>query len=89
MNAFHFFSNHAQRRIRRSPETYCPNVWGEQEYGGAFHESTLNDHVNFNNILRRQGWIQAYIAEKFEGIYYHASEDLYELPTIHLTYRSA
>ncbi len=47
-----------------SPDDYCPNCWGRQEYGGDYYEALKDEGVNSNNLEKKKGWIQAY-ADRF------------------------
>jgi len=46
-----------------TPEGFCPNCWGRQEYGNKFYQAALNRKVDINNLEPQLGWIQGY-AEK-------------------------
>ena len=51
-----------------TPEGYCPNCWGQQEYDGKVREVLMKKHVDLNNVESELGWIEAYFIENFEGI---------------------
>lgn len=76
MGFFNVFSDYSSQRTNAGMRgrNACPNCWGEQEYQGAFWETSSNAHIDLNNILQKKGWIQAYIAKYFEGIHPHATD---------------
>lgn len=51
-----------------TPEKYCPNCWGRQEYHGGFLKVIKNEIIDLNNIDQKKGWIDAYFVRHFEGI---------------------
>jgi hypothetical protein len=51
-----------------APDNHCPNCWGRQEYEGKFLEALHQEKIDLNNLNDKQGWIQAYATEHFEGI---------------------
>lgn len=55
-------------RKQNTPEGYCPNCWGRYEYEGKIIKDLQDAHITLNNIEQKKGWIQAYTAEKLEGI---------------------
>jgi hypothetical protein len=50
------------------PEGYCPNCWGNQEYGGKFIAAVHNEKIDLNNIEQKRGWIEAYATKNLHGI---------------------
>lgn len=51
-----------------TPEAFCPNCWGHQEYEGRIKEAVRTEQIDLNNIDQKKGWIDAYATKYFEGI---------------------
>lgn len=52
----------------RSPEGFCPNCWGRQEYGGQFYEAIKVNAPNLNANDTNNGWIQDYVNKNLSEI---------------------
>ena len=76
-----------QRKSGETPEGYCPNCWGRQEYEGKFLQALQQENIDLNNIDQKAGWIQAYATKNFEGIKLRDIEDVLECPSCKITYR--
>lgn len=51
-----------------SPEGYCPNCWGRQEYQGNFYIALKAEGIDSDNIKRKKGWIVSYAEQYLSGI---------------------
>lgn len=51
-----------------SPDDYCPNCWGSQEYSGDFYEAVYKEKITLDNLSEKEGWIKAYANEHLKGI---------------------
>lgn len=58
-----------------TPEGFCPNCWGRQEYQGKFYEAIENNNIDINNISDKKGWIDAYASEFLSGIQLQPNKD--------------
>ncbi len=72
-----------------TPEEYCPNCWGRQEYEGQFLKAIEKESIDLNNVNEKKGWIQAYAVEHFEGIKGKAKNDVLECNSCKVTYQPA
>jgi len=54
--------------IINTPDDYCPNCWGRQEYGGNFYQAVRNEIIDLNNIDQKMGWVESYAKKQFQGI---------------------
>jgi len=43
-----------------TPEGFCPNCWGREEYGGKFYEAILNNRTDIDDKDSKIGWVQEY-----------------------------
>jgi len=68
------------------PDGYCPNCWGRQEYEGEFLKAIHHENIDLNNVNAKKGWIQAYAAERLEGIKLAPKGKILECQTCKLTY---
>ncbi|MFY0654793.1 MAG: hypothetical protein JXQ96_22365 [Cyclobacteriaceae bacterium] len=71
-----------------SPEGYCPNCWGRQEYGGQFFESIKTEGINTNNIEEKKGWIQAYAEKHLTGIQLNVNDAQLVCNNCHVNYEN-
>lgn len=65
MTIFESISNFLKNKSKTTteivtPEGFCPNCWGRQEYEGQFFEAMENQEVDINNINDKKGWVQDY-----------------------------
>lgn len=91
MNIVQIFSNLLRNKAdgneNATPQGFCPNCWGKQEYGGKFYEAIEKEQIDLNNVNERKGWIQAYAAEHLEGIKLQKTEKgIYECQICKSTY---
>ena len=82
-----FFSNN--KSSETTPEGYCPNCWGRQEYEGKFIDALNNEKIDLNNLNEKKGWIQDYAVRQFEGIQLKKSKDYFECPTCKLEFKDS
>jgi len=52
----------------QTPEGYCPNCWGRQEYSGTLYQVLKAENIDSNNVDQRKGWIQGYAEKHLIGI---------------------
>ena len=69
-----------------TPEEYCPNCWGRQEYAGQFLTKMKENKIDLNNIDTQMGWIEAYAIRHFEGIKPNVSEGVQSCQSCNLTH---
>ena len=60
-----------------TPERYCPNCWGRQEYGGHLFETIHKEKIDLSNLNEKKGWIQEYAAKHLSPIKLQKSGDNY------------
>ena len=70
-----------------TPEGYCPNCWGREEYGGQFFEASKNINVDVNSKDAKIGWVQEYANKHLSGIELQAEGDNFVCNKCKLTYR--
>ena len=51
-----------------SPEGFCPNCWGREEYGGQFFEAVRVNVPDINVKDANVGWIQDYVNKNLTEI---------------------
>jgi hypothetical protein len=71
-----------------TPEGFCPPCWGRQEYGGEFYDAVFKENINLNNISSKEGWINAYVKQNFEGIRLTETNGAKECPSCALAYKA-
>ena len=65
-----------------------PNGWGRQNYHQKNQTVEYNEQLDLNNIKEKKGWIQAYVAEKLNGIQKHSTKKQLFYPYHSITYKS-
>ena len=64
MNVIKSLTNLLQKRKAftpdNTPDGFCPNCWGREEYGGKFYEAIKNENVDIKTLSSNKGWIQRY-----------------------------
>lgn len=58
-----------------TPEGFCPNCWGKQEYGGNFYDAVKNYKADIKTRDPKVGWIQDYVNENLSGIQLQKKDD--------------
>ena len=70
-----------------TPEGFCPNCWGRQEYGGQFLEAVKNHGLNVNDKNPDVGWVQDYVNKHLSGIALKQEDDKLVCQKCKVTYR--
>jgi hypothetical protein len=70
-----------------TPEGYCPNCWGREEYGGRFYDAVKNNGVDINSNDASIGWVQEYADKHLNGIELHPDGENFVCKKCKLTYR--
>ncbi|GAA0743279.1 hypothetical protein [Gaetbulibacter jejuensis] len=65
-NILSFLNKTPQEKIGKTPEGFCPNCWGRQEYGGNFFKALKAEKLE--NLERKKGWITAYVERNLKHI---------------------
>lgn len=84
-NIWEYIKNGKKKDL--APKGYCPNCWGNQEYGGQFFEAVRNHGIDINTDNPDIGWIQDYAEKHLAGIKLEDHGDEYVCPTCKITYR--
>jgi len=70
-----------------SPDNFCPNCWGKQEYGGQFYEAVKNENVNIDNVSDKKGWVLDYADKYLSDIQLQKQDDQLICSVCKLNYR--
>ena len=70
-----------------TPEGFCPNCWGRQEYGNQFYDAAINHKVNVFDSDAKVGWIQDYVNKNLSPIELKKSEEGLVCANCKITYR--
>lgn len=91
MELFKVFKNLLGKKDtpNETPEGYCPQCWGRQEYGGKFYDAVYKEQINLNNIDSKKGWINAYVTKNLEGIKLKDAEGVRECSSCNITYKQS
>lgn len=83
-----FFKKPAPVTKEKTPEGYCPNCWGEQEYDGVIREMYEDKQIDVNNHSANYAFIQEFVINKIEGIHLKKGNNSFECPTCKMKYPS-
>ncbi len=70
-----------------TPEGFCPNCWGKQEYAGEFYEAVKNHNVDINSKNPNIGWVQEYADKHLSSIQLKHEDGTDVCQKCKLTYR--
>ncbi len=71
----------------KAPGGFCPNCWGNQEYGGKFYEAIKNENVNIDTLSSKKGWIQEYADKHLGTIELKHEDDMLVCQKCKIAYR--
>ncbi len=81
-----FLKKDPELQDEKTPEGFCPNCWGRQDYGGKFYEVAKNYEADINSSNPSVGWIQEYANKHLSGIVLQTKNDELVCQTCKLTY---
>lgn len=70
----------------KTPEGFCPNCWGEQEYDHKIRKMYVDKQIDVNNHEANYTFIQDFVVKHVKGIHLKKEGDRYECPTCHIHY---
>ena len=74
---------------QKTPEGYCPNCWGYEEYGGHFYESVKNENFDAFNKESKVGWVQDYANKHLSGITMKRKDGMFICEKCKISYRQS
>jgi hypothetical protein len=83
-----FFKKPAAETKGKSPEGYCPNCWGAQEYDNIIREMYEDKQIDINNHKANYAFIQDFVVNKIDGIRLRKGDNSLECPTCKIKYTS-
>ena len=91
MNIVTALLNHLKKKQTPSqedtPEGFCPNCWGRNEYGGQFYEAVKNNKMDVNSKNPDIGWVQDYADKHLKGVVLQPQDDSLVCSICKVTYR--
>lgn len=81
-----FFSKDAKDTKNTTPEGYCPNCWGTQEYDDQIRHLYKDKQIDVNNHAANHAFIQKFVVERIEGIHLKKGNNGLECPTCQATF---
>ena len=70
-----------------TPDGFCPNCWGREEYGGKFYEAVRNHKTDVNSANPNVGWVQDYADKHLSDIQIQQNGDEYVCQKCKVSYR--
>jgi hypothetical protein len=83
INFFKKPKNDAEGQV---PEGFCPNCWGNQEYGIMIREMYDDQQIDVNNHQANYAFIQDFVVNKINGIHLKKGNNSFECPTCKFNY---
>lgn len=83
-----FFKRTAQETKEESPEGFCPNCWGKQEYDGVIRKLYTDKQIDVNNHSANYAFIQDFVVTRINGIHLKKGNNSLECPTCQVKYPS-
>ena len=65
---FSFLKNKKNSEKVETPDGFCPNCWGRQEFAGKFYDAVKNHGLDVNSKNPEVGWITDYAEKHLKGI---------------------
>lgn len=65
-NIIQFLRKNPNHTKEKSPEGFCPNCWGRQEYGGNFYNALKTESPK--DMELKKGWITTYVEQNLKRI---------------------
>ena len=76
-----FFKKPKKETQGNTPEGYCPNCWGSQEYDNEIRELYKDKQVDVNNHEAHYAFIQDFVVNHIDGIKLKRGNNSLECPT--------
>lgn len=83
-----FFKKSKKETEGKSPEGYCPNCWGTQEYDNEIRELYKDKQIDVNNHESNYAFIQDFVVKHIDGIKLKRGNNSLECPTCHTNFTS-
>ena len=79
-----YFKKPATETKGETPQGYCPNCWGKQEYDNVIREMYQDKQIDVNNHAANYSFIQDFVINKIDGIHLKKGNNSLECPTCRL-----
>jgi hypothetical protein len=76
-----FFKDKPSDTKGKTPEGFCPNCWGNQEYDNVIRELYEDKQIDVNNHAANYAFIQDFIVNRVNGIHLKKGNNSLECPT--------
>lgn len=63
-----FFKKPKEETKEETPEGFCPNCWGKQEYDNVIRELYEDQQIDVNNHQANYAFIQKFVVDRIDGI---------------------
>ena len=76
-----YFRKPKETTENESPDGYCPNCWGEQEYAKNIRQLYKDKQVDINNHESNYAFIQEFVVSHIEGIHLKRDDNGFQCPS--------
>lgn len=81
-----FFKKPKEETKGKTPNGFCPNCWGSQEYDTQIREIYKDPQIDVNNHKSNYAFIQNFMVTHLDGIHLKKGNNSFECPTCRLKY---
>ena len=57
-----------KHKVEELTSDYCPNCWGDQEYGDQIREKFEDPQIDINNHEANYAFVQKFMVDQLQGI---------------------
>ena len=82
-----FFKKPKEKTKGQTPDGFCPNCWGSQEYDNQIRELYKDKQVDVNNHEANYAFIQDFVVTHVNGIHLKKGKNSFECPTCRKKYQ--
>ena len=76
-----FFEKPKEETAGKSPEGFCPNCWGKQEYDNQVRKLYKDKQIDINNKEANHAFIQDFAVTHLTGIHLKKDDNWLQCPT--------
>lgn len=83
-----FFNKPKTETKGKTPDGFCPNCWGFQEYDNKIRDMYIEKQIDINNHKANYSFIQKFLVTNIDGIRLRKDQDGIVCPNCKTSYNS-
>lgn len=76
-----FFKQPQAETNGKTPEGFCPNCWGHQEFDNKIRDMYADNQIDVNNYIANHTFIKEFVVNNLQGIKLVRGNNSFECPT--------